>query len=307
LTLPKISRSDGGFTCSAGSYQFIRSTGAVEVSNITGQVFHLIANGEIVESIASLTANWLFTDITSFEGKTLYCQVQIKQEDVDEKYSSLDKLKISENDAAQTETLRIVNESFYKERDSAYASRTQGRTNTSAWKKALEVASAKRLVAIGKAKIDYLKALENSGISILQETKVVAPKPEPAVENPTDPAIKVPNIQPTVEMQRIGSVYFASGTYFINDASKRTLKALAEKIKTGEPKVVLSYGHTDQKGGVDNVLLSKNRSIAIAKYLKSLIPNQKIVTGWFAATKLVAKGKSTTDLAKNRRVEIYIK
>ena len=307
LTLPKISRSDAGFTCSAGTYQFIRSTGAIEVPNITGQVFNLITNGEVVESLASLMTTAVFADRQSFEGSTLYCQVQIKQEDVDEKYSSLDKLKISEIDAAQTETLRIVNELFYKERDSVYASRTQGVTTTATWKKALEVASTKRLVAIGKAKIDYLKALENSGISIVKETTVVAPKPEPKIEKPLDPSIKVPNIQPTVEMRRIGSVYFASGTYFINDASKRTLKALAEKIKAGGPKMVLSYGHTDQKGGVDNVLLSKNRSLAIAKYLRSLIPNQKIVTGWFAATKPVAKGKSTTDLAKNRRVEIYIK
>jgi len=114
-------------------------------------------------------------------------------------------------------------------------------------------------------------------------------------------------VQPTIEMRKIGTVYFASGTYFINDASKRTLKALAAQIKSGGPKIVLSYGHTDQKGGVDNVLLSKNRSLAIAKYLKSLIPNQKIVAGWFASTKPVAKGKSTTDLAKNRRVEIYVK
>ena len=180
-------------------------------------------------------------------------------------------------------------------------------TTTATWKKALEVASTKRLAAIGKAKIDYLKALENSGISILKETTAVAPKPEPKIEKPLDPSIKAPNIQPTIEMQKIGSVYFASGTYFINDASKRTLKALAEKIKAGAPKMVLSYGHTDQKGGVDNILLSKNRSLAIAKYLRSLIPNQKIVTGWFAATQPVAKGKSTTDLAKNRRVEIYIK
>ena len=108
-------------------------------------------------------------------------------------------------------------------------------------------------------------------------------------------------------MRKIGSIYFANGTYFINDASKRTLKALADQIKSNAPKTVLSYGHTDQKGGVDNVLLSKNRSIAIAKYFKTLMPNQKIVTGWFAATKPVTKGKSTTDLAKNRRVEIYIK
>jgi outer membrane protein OmpA-like peptidoglycan-associated protein len=253
-------------------------------------------------------ATAVFADRSSFEGSTLYCQMQIKQEDVDEKFTSLDKVIIEDIDLAQTETLRMVNELFYSERDLAYLSRVQGNSaSTAVWKKALEAASAKRLYSIEKAKVDYISALESSGISVLKQAKVVVSKPEPVTETPVEPSIKVPNVQPTIEMRKIGSIYFANGTYFINDASKRTLKALANQIKSNGPKTVLSYGHTDQKGGVDNVLLSKNRSIAIAKYLKTLMPNQKIVTGWFAATKPVAKGKSTTDLAKNRRVEIYIK
>ncbi len=308
LTLPKISRSDAGFTCSAGTYQFIRSTGAVEISNISGQIFNLIANGEVVESMASLMTSAVFADRPTFEGSTLYCQVQIKQEDVDEKFTSLDKVLIEDIELAQTETLRMVNELFYSERDLAYLSRVQGNSaSTTAWKKALEAASAKRLASIEKAKVDYISALESSGISVLKQEKAVVPQPEPVTEKPVEPSIKVPNVQPTVEMRKIGSIYFANGTYFINDASKRTLRSLAAQIKSNGPKTVLSYGHTDQKGGVDNVLLSKNRSIAIAKYLKSLMPNQKIVTGWFASTKPVAKGKSNTDLAKNRRVEIYVK
>ena len=308
LTLPKISRSNAGFTCSAGTYQFIRSTGAVEIPNISGQIFNLIANGEVVESLASLMTTAFFADRPSFEGSTLYCQIQIKQEDVDEKFTSLDKVIIEDIDLAQTETLRMVNELFYSERDLAYLSRVQGNSaSTTAWKKALEAASAKRLASIEKANVDYISALESSGISVLKQEKAVVPQPEPVTEKPVEPSIKVPNVQPTVEMRKIGSIYFANGTYFINDASKRTLRALAAQIKSDGPRTVLSYGHTDQKGGVDNVLLSKNRSIAIAKYLKSLIPNQKIVTGWFASTKPVAKGKSVTDLAKNRRVEIYVK
>ena len=108
-------------------------------------------------------------------------------------------------------------------------------------------------------------------------------------------------------MRKVGTVYFASGTYFINDASRRTIKAIAKQIASSGAQLILSYGHTDASGGVNNTLLSKNRARAVAALLKSSMSGKKIVTGWFAATKPVGTGKSKEALAKNRRVEIYIK
>jgi outer membrane protein OmpA-like peptidoglycan-associated protein len=128
---------------------------------------------------------------------------------------------------------------------------------------------------------------------------------QPVVKTP-DP-VNVVNVQPTPVMRKIGSIYFASGTYLLDAKSISTLKALAAKISSTNPAVVLSYGHTDNRGGVDNSLLSKNRAKAAAKILRSLLPGQKLATGWFAATKPINTGTSARDLAKNRRVEIYIK
>jgi outer membrane protein OmpA-like peptidoglycan-associated protein len=108
-------------------------------------------------------------------------------------------------------------------------------------------------------------------------------------------------------MKLIGSIYFASGTYFLNDEAKKTIKALATSIFLKAPTQVLSYGFTDSKGGADNTVLSQNRAKAVAKFLRSFLPGQKIATGWYASSKPVATGTSKAALAKNRRVEIYIK
>ena len=49
------------------------------------------------------------------------------------------------------------------------------------------------------------------------------------------------------------------------------------------------------------------RVIVSNKSVETLLPGQKIVTGWYASSKPVATGNSKAALAKNRRVEIYIK
>ncbi len=116
----------------------------------------------------------------------------------------------------------------------------------------------------------------------------------------------VANVQPSKAMKKIGTIYFATGTYFINDASKKVIKELASVIAESDPSTLLSYGHTDNKGGTNNLLLSQNRAKAVARLVRSLLPDQKIKTGWYASTKPISSGSSKADLAKNRRVEIYI-
>ena len=64
---------------------------------------------------------------------------------------------------------------------------------------------------------------------------------------------------------------------------------------------------TTTQPGTNNTLLSQNRAKAVAKLLRSLLPGQKIVTGWYASSKPVATGTSKAALAQNRRVEIYVK
>ena len=99
----------------------------------------------------------------------------------------------------------------------------------------------------------------------------------------------------------------ASGSYLLNDSAKISLRALALKINASEAKQVLVYGHTDIRGGVDNTWLSQQRAKSVAKYLKPLLRGKKLVMGWYASRKPLTNGSSKSDLAKNRRVEIYTK
>jgi outer membrane protein OmpA-like peptidoglycan-associated protein len=108
-------------------------------------------------------------------------------------------------------------------------------------------------------------------------------------------------------MVKVGTVYMATGSYSLNDATKITLKAIALKINASDAKSILVYGHTDIRGGVNNTVLSQNRAKAVANYLRPLLQGKKITVGWYASRKPVAGGNSAADLAKNRRVEIYSK
>ena len=99
----------------------------------------------------------------------------------------------------------------------------------------------------------------------------------------------------------------ASGTYFLDNSSKISLEALALKIRASGKNSVLVYGHTDSRGGVNNTLLSQNRAKAVANYLRPLLKGKKIVIGWYASRKPATAGTTASDLAKNRRVEVYTK
>jgi chemotaxis protein MotB len=99
----------------------------------------------------------------------------------------------------------------------------------------------------------------------------------------------------------------ATGSYFLNDATKNTLKAIARKINAGDAKNIFIYGHTDNRCCQNNKILSQNRAKAVADYLRPLIPGKKIFTGWYASSKPAASGQSAADLAKNRRVEVYVR
>ena len=99
----------------------------------------------------------------------------------------------------------------------------------------------------------------------------------------------------------------ASGSYFLNDATKLTLKAIAIKINVSGAKTILVYGHADIRGGVNNTVLSQNRAKAVANYLRPLLNSKKVSIGWYSSTKPAVAGSSAAALAQNRRVEIYTK
>ncbi len=303
ITNPKISRSGASLVCSSGTYKFKKQGGKEEASSITSQLISLLSNGSVVDSEKTLGAQATFDLQSSFKGTTMSCEVGIQQEEVVKNYSSLDKDAISAFGAVMTSAIYGSNTTYYSERDAAYMKRDAG--DTKSWKEMLDKAQVKREATKVQAGVDYIANLEKAGISILVAADKPAPVLTPAPTKSPEPAVTV-NVQP-IAMKKVGTVYFASGTYFINDESKKTIKALATSIFLKSPTVVLSYGHTDIKGGTNNTVLSQNRAKAVAKLLRSLLPGQKILTGWYASTNPVVTGTSKADLAKNRRVEIYIK
>jgi outer membrane protein OmpA-like peptidoglycan-associated protein len=303
LKSPTIARESRGFSCSLGNYIFKRSGGVSESATITSQTFFLLIDGQVVDSMTASSSQASFNPARDLAGMTISCAVSITQEGVTQYVSSLDRTQISALNVLRGQQAELVRQSYNVERDKAYALRVPGNAASAlAWKKALDAALSIREKSLAEISVQYLSSLEKLGISILIEKKieqpVVAPKPEPTKEV---------NVQPTSVMRKIGTIYFASGTYLLDAKSMSTLKALAVKIASSNPTVVLSYGHTDNRGGVNNTLLSKNRARAVAKLLRSLLPGQKLASGWFASTKPITTGTSALDLARNRRVEIYIK
>jgi outer membrane protein OmpA-like peptidoglycan-associated protein len=131
-----------------------------------------------------------------------------------------------------------------------------------------------------------------------------APTPEPT---PTPAPAATTNLQPSTEMLKVGTVYMTTNSYFLNNATKISLRKFAREVKASDKKVVLVYGYTDNRGGVNNTWLSRQRAKAVANYIRPMLKGKRIVIGWYASGKPVSTGTSAADLALNRRVEIYTK
>jgi uncharacterized repeat protein (TIGR02543 family) len=307
LRRPKISRGENSFTCNSGEYRFIRNGRSEESLTATTQVVHLLSNGLVVDSSTAISQVAQFIKNDDYENSTLSCEAKIYQEGITSTQSSIDEASIKPLEGKRVKEISQANYDYYEARDNAYLNRIEGSaTSPAAWKKALEKAINARVAQKVKASNDFIASLEEAGISILYISKAKEVTPEtllPVVEK--EPPVA--NVQPTKSMKKIGTIYFATGTYFINDASKKVLKELTAVIADSDPSTLLSFGHTDSKGGTDNLLLSQNRAKAVARLIQTFLPNQKIKTGWYAASKPISSGSSKADLAMNRRVEIYIK
>jgi uncharacterized repeat protein (TIGR02543 family) len=135
-----------------------------------------------------------------------------------------------------------------------------------------------------------------------------APDPTPASTTSTTPnPILSNNTQPSAQMVKMQTVYMASGSFALSNSTKRSLKTLATQINSSGKKVVLAYGYTDNRGGVNNTRLSQQRAQAVAKFLRPMLKGKTIQIGWFGSKKPVATGNSASDLAINRRVEIWVR
>lgn len=342
ITAPKISRSTTHYICTPGTYVFVRNGVSDEAPKLTSQTYSLLQDGKVVDSITSALAEVKFEIKSSYMNSTMSCAVQVGQENLLSTVSSISSKVIAEANQSKRADLDRVEAQYVADRTAAYANKDKEFARLEALKKT-EMASAKSSAAIllvsakyrkaftaatdlwkvelktattnrdaGRlaAQATYLKTLETAGASIYpQEAKaVVTPTPTPSViPKPTPSPTQTTNPQPTSQMEKVGTVYMASGSYFLNDATKLTLRALALKINASGAKSILVYGHTDNRGGVNNTVLSQNRAKTVANYLRPLLTVKKISIGWYASKKPVAGGTSAAALALNRRVEIYTK
>jgi outer membrane protein OmpA-like peptidoglycan-associated protein len=101
---------------------------------------------------------------------------------------------------------------------------------------------------------------------------------------------------------------FETGKSIIKTASFESLNELADlMVKKPQWKLLIS-GHTDNVGKpANNLLLSKNRALAVEKYLNQNGVNKKqLKSEWFGQTKPVANNKTPEGRQKNRRVEMTV-
>jgi outer membrane protein OmpA-like peptidoglycan-associated protein len=345
ITSPKISRDDKGYFCEVGKFVFIREGRTEETPKLSSQVFMLLLNGKVIDTLKSALDKVSFTKNDSFMESTLTCQVEVGQENLSTTSYSLNSESITSHALTKRKAIEVADEKYYKDREDAYSKKdlefarlatikatavTAAKSSkeilaasanyqkafaaaSELWKKELAEASVNRVLAKELAQKQYLDALEAVGISIYPVAikTVATPTPAPTpITTPTPTPTPTPvviNVQPTAAMAKVGTLYMATNSYVLTNASKISLKALALKINASESKQVLVYGHTDNRGGVNNTWLSQQRAKTVANYLRSLLRDKKLVMGWYASRKPLSTGTTSADLAKNRRVEIYTK
>jgi outer membrane protein OmpA-like peptidoglycan-associated protein len=102
---------------------------------------------------------------------------------------------------------------------------------------------------------------------------------------------------------------FESGKSVIRSVSFASLDKLAKLMKQKPNWQLVISGHTDNSGKpASNMLLSKNRALAVEKYLISEgVTVGAIQSEWFGQTRPLETNESESGRQRNRRVELTIK
>ena len=336
ITAPKISSDATHIFCLAGSFIFIRNGWTEETPKITSQRYLLIQDGKIVDIIESTKSHAIFEKKSSYLNTTLSCMMVVGQENLTSTASSMSpNLMLVAKESKKVE-LKRLDAKYYADGVAAYAKKSKefdriaelkqteisvAKTSDSIllasakyqkaftaaseiWKLELKKATIDRDAARAVAETTYLDSLEKSGVSIFLRAAAPIVTPTPT---PTPTPTGTSNPQPTTQMSIAGTVYFETALYQLSPKAKKKLRALATKINASGTKTILVYGHTDNRNGVNNTVLSQRRAKAVATYLRPLLTMKKISIGWYASKKPVAGGNSAAALAQNRRVEIYTK
>lgn len=101
-------------------------------------------------------------------------------------------------------------------------------------------------------------------------------------------------------------VNFDSAKFVIKSRDKVRLQAFALLAKKYGFTHVRIFGHTDSDGGINNKVLSNNRSKATLNYLKALLPGVTFTLGGSADKKPAATNSTAAGKATNRRAEVTV-
>lgn len=132
---------------------------------------------------------------------------------------------------------------------------------------------------------------------------------------PTIPGVAENNGCPEIKKEEqevlntaFSSLEFETGKSVIKKASFASLDKLAELLKMKTNWNLQLSGHTDNVGKpVSNMALSKNRTLAVKKYLvKKGVPDGRIKPEWYGQTRPTVPNTTPEGRQKNRRVEIAI-
>ena len=132
---------------------------------------------------------------------------------------------------------------------------------------------------------------------------------------PTIPGVAENNGCPEIKKEEqevlntaFSSLEFESGKSVIKKVSYASLDRLAELLLTKPDWKLQLSGHTDNIGSpASNMALSKNRTLAVKKYLVTKgVPAIRIKAEWYGQTRPVSANTTPEGRQKNRRVEIAI-
>ena len=147
-----------------------------------------------------------------------------------------------------------------------------------------------------------------------EEPKAEEPKPEEAkaaepLVAKVEPPPETAKVAPEGTLRIDSRVFFDFNKKEIKPEYRGLLRRIAKRI-VEEPRmrVVRIEGHADDLGPLDyNLWLSEERARAVKDFLqKNGVPASRIAVVGYGKTRPLAPGRSSTDRAKNRRVEFNV-
>ncbi|KIM02821.1 MAG: membrane protein [Sulfurovum sp. AS07-7] len=151
------------------------------------------------------------------------------------------------------------------------------------------------------------------GYSLDQQAKEVAQvlntnvNNNPSAEKDASQNLIVSNTDKYVKIMFRDSMMFATNSSVPTSSAQSKINELYPVLQKYQTTLVQSVGHTDNRGSFEyNLNLSNARATSVANSIKtSGVPNQVFAKGC-SFSKPIASNSTESDMALNRRVEVYL-